>query len=88
MVKVTFRHYGYPGSLTISDPLNVSKIQECITLANREVLLKFILRFLIDFEVHRTCESNNTKTAIQIAERHKISEVIVCLKSGERVRVV
>lgn len=88
MVEVTFRHYGYRGSLTISEPLNVSKIQEYITLANREALLKFILTFLIDSEVSRTNECKATMTAIQIAELHKIGEVMVCLKSGERNRVV
>lgn len=88
MVEVTFKHYGYSGSLTVSEPLNVSKIQECITLANREALLVLILSFLVNLEARQTFERHVAMTAIQMAELYKVSEVVVCLKSGERFRVV
>ncbi|OXX22040.1 hypothetical protein B9J88_05650 [Vibrio sp. V05_P4A8T149] len=76
MVEVIFKHYGYSGSLTASEPSNISKIQECITLANREALLMLILSFLINLEAHRTSEFNTAMAAIQIAELYKVSEVL------------
>ncbi|PFG58044.1 hypothetical protein ATG66_0563 [Vibrio sp. ES.051] len=88
MVEVTFKHYGYAGALTVNEPSNVSKIQEYITLANREALLMLILSFLVNLEEHRAFERNAVMTVIQMTELYKVSEVVVCLKSGERFRVV
>ncbi|PNH89738.1 hypothetical protein [Vibrio diazotrophicus] len=88
MVEVIFKHYGYAGALMFNEPLNVSKIQEHITLANREALLMLILSFLVNLEGQRASEHNVAMTAIQLAELYKVSEVVVCLKNGDRFRVV
>lgn len=84
MVEVTFKHYGYSGSLTVSDPLNVSKVQEYIALAKREELLALVLSFLVNPLSNRASKQG----VVKLADLHKISEVIVHLSGGIRFRVV
>jgi hypothetical protein len=88
VANFTFKHYGFSGSLTVSDPLNVTKIEECIKVAKREELLILLASLLSGMKDSHGSEQDLTMTTLQLADLYKISEVIVFLNNGVRFRVV
>ncbi|QFT11496.1 hypothetical protein FIV04_16370 (plasmid) [Vibrio sp. THAF190c] len=82
----SFTHYGHAGSLTISDPKLVEKIQKLINLGLRIELYSILILLLLDEQTQ--CQDNENRSLIQLTEKYKVNKASVRLNNGETLKIV
>ncbi|MDF9401333.1 hypothetical protein [Vibrio sp. 1180_3] len=90
MVIAEFRfiHYGYSGSLSVSDPNLIRRIQEHINQGRRRELFGMLIVLLLGESAHRSVSEKADSTLMELKELYELSDSSVKLSNGVNLRIV
>lgn len=87
IAEFSFFHYGYSGSLSVSNPHLVRRIQEHISLGRRQELFLMLVELLLGESAHRSVGGKVDSTLMELKERHELSDSSVRLSNGMNFRI-
>jgi len=89
MAEFSFIHFGYLGSLNVSDPNLVNKIQEHIKLGQRLELFSMLVVLLLGESVRNRVDNSSADcTLMELKEFYELNNSTVSLSTGEKLQIV
>lgn len=88
IAEFSFIHYGYSGSLSVSDPNLVRRIQKYINQGRRQELFLMLIVLLLGEPAYRSVGEKADSTLMELKERYELGDCSVMLSNGVTLRIV
>lgn len=88
IAEFSFNHYGYSGSLSVSDPNLVMKIQKHINLGQRVELFSMLVGLLLGESMKNRVGSSADCTLMELKEFYELNNSTVALSTGAKLQIV
>lgn len=88
IAEFSFIHYGYSGSLSVSDQNLIRRIQEHINQGRRQELFLMLVVLLLGEFAYRSVSEKVDATLMELKERYELGDCSVTLSNGVTLRIV
>ncbi|KYN79435.1 hypothetical protein ATY35_20450 [Vibrio cidicii] len=88
IAEFSFIHHGYSGSLSVSDPNLVRRIQEDIIQGRRQELFLMLVVLLLGESARRSVSEKAGSTLMELKELYELGDCSVTLSNGVKLRIV